>query len=84
MNFGKIFFAKPTQIVKNNLCTYENINKKSIKINLSIWFFFRLTLFISIFYIFLTLNNASVTAEVITVDDSNWSDILHGEWMIEL
>merc|ERR1712141_812055 len=42
-----------------------------------------LTLFISIFYIFLTLNNASVTAEVITVDDSNWSDILHGEWMIE-
>ena len=62
----------------------ENINKKSIKINLSIWFFFRLTLFISIFYIFLTLNNASVTAEVITVDDSNWSDILHGEWMIEL
>jgi thiol-disulfide isomerase/thioredoxin len=42
-----------------------------------------LTLFISICYIFLTLNNASVTAELITVDDSNWSDILQGEWMIE-
>ena len=58
------------------------LTKKALK---SIYpFFFRLTLFISIFYIFLTLNNASVTAEVITVDDSNWSDILHGEWMIEL
>jgi len=42
-----------------------------------------LTLFIFICYIFLTLNNASVTAELITVDDSNWSDILQGEWMIE-
>merc|ERR1711981_1478333 len=33
-----------------------------------------LTLFISIFYIFLTLNNASVTAEIITVDDSSWNE----------
>ena len=62
----------------------ENINKKALKSIYPFGFFFRLTLFISIFYIFLTLNNASVTAEVITVDDSNWSDILHGEWMIEL
>merc|ERR1711981_244016 len=42
-----------------------------------------LTLFISIFYIFLTLNNASVSSELITVDDSNWKMILQGEWMVE-
>merc|ERR1712088_634794 len=56
---------------------YLNVNQDKPKNKMM------LTLFISIFYIFLTLNNASVTAEVITVDDSNWSDILHGEWMIE-
>ena len=47
-------------------------------------FLFRLTFIIVICYIFLTLNNASVSSELITVDDSNWKMILQGEWMVEL
>merc|ERR1712168_19604 len=34
-------------------------------------------------YIFLTLNLGNVSGGVVQIDDSNWKQILEGEWMVE-
>lgn len=35
-------------------------------------------------YIIVTLNFALVKSELITITDENWSEIVEGEWMVEL